>query len=154
MLEVTNRAFALPLLALAGLALGACAGMQHDDRKTMAERPLYDRLGGQPAIVAVVDDFVANIAADAKINARFARTDIPKLKQNLVNQLCQATGGPCRYTGKDMVAAHRGMNIAKDEFNAMGADMLKTLEKFKVPEQEKSEVMAALGSMQGDIVGK
>ena len=154
MLGVTNRAIALPLILLAGLALGACQGMHHDDSKTMAAKPLYDRLGGKPAIVAVVDDFVGNVAADPKINGRFANTDIPRLKLSLVNQLCQATGGPCTYTGKDMASAHRGMNINKDEFNAMGADMLKTLDKFKVPEKEKGEVMAALGSMQGDIVGK
>jgi hemoglobin len=139
-----------PLIVGAGLALSACHGMSND---SMAQKSLYDRLGGQPSIVAVVDDFVANVAADPKINGRFAKTDIPKLKQNLVDQICAASGGPCTYKGKDMAAAHAGMNISKDEFNAMGADMAKTLDKFQVPDKEKHEVLSLLGSMQGDVVG-
>ncbi|PYN08042.1 MAG: group 1 truncated hemoglobin, partial [Candidatus Rokuibacteriota bacterium] len=72
---------------------------------------LYTRLGGQPAITAVVDDFVANVAADSRINRRFANANVPRLKVLLVEQVCQATGGPCAYTGRDMRAAHAGMGI-------------------------------------------
>jgi len=140
-----------PLLLGTGLALAACHGMNNGD--AAAQKSLYERLGGQPAIVAVVDGFVANVAADPKINGRFAHTDIAKLKRNLVDQLCAATGGPCTYKGKDMVSAHAGMNISKDEFNAMGADMVKSLDQHQVPDKEKHEVLALLGSMQGDIVG-
>jgi len=64
------------------------------------ERTLYERLGGPDAIVAVVDDFVANVAADQRINGFFAKTDIPRLKRLLVEQICAGTGGPC--TGRDM----------------------------------------------------
>jgi hemoglobin len=134
---------------IAGLAgaLVACA-------QQSAEKTLYDRLGGQPALTAVVDDFIANVAADPAINKRFAAADIPKLKKLLVEQVCAAAGGPCKYTGRSMKESHKGMDISTAEFNAMGGDMLKTLEKFKVPEREKNEVMALLGSMSKDIVGQ
>ena len=118
-----------------------------------AEASLYDRLGGQTAIVAVIDDFVANVAADKRINARFANTNIPHLKQMLVEQVCQATGGPCTYTGKSMRDAHKGMKVTDADFNALVEDLTKSLDKFKVGEKEKSELLTALGSMKGDIVG-
>lgn len=117
-------------------------------------KSLYDRLGQQPGIVTVVNDFVANVASDTRINHRFAKTDIPNLKAQLVDQLCQATGGPCKYAGKDMVAAHKGMNITNAEFNATGEAMLKALQKNKVAQADIDAVMGALGGMQNDIVGK
>jgi hemoglobin len=148
-------------LALLALVLVACGGSQPADTAregeapatTAAERSLYERLGGKEAISAVVDDFVANVAADARINARFAKTDIPHLKQMLVDQICQATGGPCTYTGRSMREAHKGMNITEAEFNALVEDLTRSLDKFKVPEREKTELLTALGGMKGDIVG-
>jgi hemoglobin len=139
-----------------GLAAGAlvlvvagCAQQQ-----AMKEKPLYERLGGLPAIQAVIDDFVANVAADARINKQFAQTDIPRLKKNLVDQVCQATGGPCKYTGLDMKTAHKGMKITDADFNALVEDLVKSLDKFKVPAKEKNELLTALASMKPDIVGQ
>jgi hemoglobin len=136
---------ALPLVAL---VLVSCGGSQK-----VAERPLYERLGGVEAISAVVDDFVANVAADARINARFGKTNIPHLKQMLVDQICQATGGPCTYTGKSMPDAHKGMHITEADFTALVEDLTRSLDKFKVPEREKTELLTALGGMKGVIVG-
>lgn len=133
------------IVALA--ALSACA-------QAPEERSLYQRLGGEPAMTAVVDDFIANVAANPAINRRFSGVDIPMLKRLLVEQVCEATGGGCRYTGRSMRESHRGQDITPAEFNAMGADMLKTLDKFKVPQREKDELMALLGSMSKDIVGQ
>ncbi len=127
------------------------------DPSTLTEglRPsLYDRLGGKPAITAVIEDFVGNVAADTRINRRFANADVPRLKRMLVDQVCEATGGPCRYTGASMVDAHRGMNITEAEFNALVDDLVKSFDKFKVPAQEKTELLTALGSMKAQIVGK
>ena len=118
-----------------------------------ADSSLYDRLGGKTAITAVVDDFVGNVAADKRINARFAKTNIPHLKQMLVEQICQATGGPCTYTGKSMKDAHKGMKITEADFNALVDDLTRSLGKFKVGDREKTELLTALGSMKGDIVG-
>lgn len=118
-----------------------------------AEQSLYDRLGGKDAITSVIEDFVANVAADKRINARFAKANIPHLKQMLVEQVCQATGGPCTYTGKNMRDAHKGMKITEADFNALVEDLTRSLDKFKVGEKEKTELLTALGGMKGDIVG-
>lgn len=120
---------------------------------TMApKKSLYQRLGGQKAIVAVVDDFVGNVAADKRINKFFANTDIPRLKRLLVEQICAGTGGPCKYTGRDMKTAHRGLGVGNADFNALVEDLGKTLNKFKVPAREQKELVAILAPMRKDIV--
>jgi hemoglobin len=113
---------------------------------------LYDRLGGQRAIVAVVDDFVGRLAADKRINQRFANTDIPQLKTLLVEFVCMATGGPCRYSGRDMETSHAGMEIVEEEFTALVEDLSATLDKFKVPAKEKNELLGALGPLAPTMV--
>jgi len=113
---------------------------------------LYQRLGGQPAITAVVDDFVGNVARDRRINGFFAKTNIPRLKFLLVQQICQASGGPCVYTGRDMKSAHRGMGVADRHFNALVQDLGRSLNKFRVPAQEQKELVAALAPLKKDIV--
>jgi hemoglobin len=113
---------------------------------------LYDRLGGKDAITAVIDDFVARCAADGRINGKFARTDIPRLKANLIDQVCAAAGGPCTYTGRDMRTTHDGMGVTAAEFDALVADLVATLDGFKVGEAEKVELLGALAPMRADIV--
>jgi hemoglobin len=113
---------------------------------------LFERLGGKDAIVAVIDDFVARCAADDRINGKFARTDISRLKSELVDQVCAATGGPCTYTGRDMRTTHDGMAVTGGEFEALVADLVATLDKFGVGEAEKGELLSALAPMRSDIV--
>jgi len=113
---------------------------------------LFDRLGGKDAIVAVVDDFVARCAGDDRINAKFGRTDIPRLKKMLVDQVCEAAGGPCTYTGRDMKETHTGMGVTKGEFDSLVEDLVATLDGFNVPKAEHEELLGLLGPMQGDIV--
>ena len=120
----------------------------------MMQKTLYERLGGQPAIVAVVDDFVGNVAKDKRINKFFAHTDIANLKAKLVEQICAGTGGPCTYTGRDMKTAHAGLGIRSRDFNALVGDLAKTLKKFKVPKKEQGELVAILAPMKKDIVTK
>ncbi len=136
---------ALAILAVAFTATTAEATFVH-------KRSLYERLGGKSAIVAVVDDFVGNVAADKRINRFFANTDIPRLKRRLVEQICAGTGGPCVYRGRSMKAAHRGLGIQNRHFNALVEDLAKTLNKFKVPEREQKELVAILAPMRKDIV--
>lgn len=113
---------------------------------------LYERLGGKPAITAVVDEFIGRVAADARIKHRFFNTDIPRLKQLLVEFVCLATGGPCKYTGVDMETSHAGMELVDEEFTALVEDLVGALDKFKVPEREKNEILGALGPLQPQIV--
>jgi hemoglobin len=113
---------------------------------------LYERLGGKDAITAVVDDFVARCAGDDRINGKFARTDIPRLKAELIDQVCEATGGPCTYSGRDMRTTHQGMSATAGEFDALVANLVATLDRFSVPFAEKSELLGALSPMRADIV--
>ena len=113
---------------------------------------LYDRLGGLDAITAVVDSFVARCAADDRINRKFARTDVPRLKKMLVDQVCEATGGPCTYSGRDMRETHDGMGVTAGEFDALVGDLVATLDGFSVPAAEQQELLGILGSLRGEIV--
>lgn len=139
-----------------GLAVAACEPMAPPAPPPapapVAQASLYQRLGGQPAVTAVVDDFVGNVAADARINSFFSHTNIPHLKMELVSQICQATGGPCTYTGLPMRQVHHGMHVTDADFNALVEDLVKTLNKFKVPPKEQQELLGILGPLKGDIV--
>jgi hemoglobin len=113
---------------------------------------LFERLGGMPAISAVVDDFAGNVLADTRINKKFAKTDAPRLLANLKDFVCSATGGPCQYKGLDMKKSHKRMDVTAGEFNALVEDLVKTLDKFNVGETEKKELLGALAGLRGDIV--
>ena len=119
---------------------------------TTANKSLYDRLGGKDAITAVIDTFVARAAADTRINKKFAKTNVPRLKTELVDQVCGATGGRCAYTGRSMKDAHRNMKVTDGEFNALVEDLTASLNVFKVPEREQNELLTKLGTMKADIV--
>ena len=140
----------------AAMSLSACTNMMAPPPPpvaAVAAPSLYQRLGGQPAIVAVVDDAVGNIAGDPRINRFFARANVPRLKQGLVDQICQATGGPCVYKGPPMEVVHRGMRITDADFNALAEDLVRTLNKFKVPPREQQELLGILGPLKPTIVG-
>lgn len=119
-----------------------------------ADKTLYDRLGGQPAITAVVDEFVARSTTDPRIKERFFNTDAGNLKRLLVEFVCLATGGPCKYTGRSMAESHAGMELVDEEFTALVEAVAGALDKFSVPEREKSELLGALGPLKPDIVAK
>ena len=113
---------------------------------------LFERLGGTTAITAVVDDFSARCAGDARINAKFARTDLARLKAMLVDQVSEASGGPADYTGRDMKTAHLDMGVTTGEFNALVENLVATLNKFGVGKAEQDELLGILGPLKSDIV--
>ena len=113
---------------------------------------LYERLGGLDAISAVVGSFVFRCAGDDRINGKFVRTDGPRLKKMLVDQVCEATGGPCSYTGRGMRETHDGMNVTAGEFDAIVGDLVATLDEFEVPKQEQDELLGLLGPLRNEIV--
>ena len=144
------------LVVAAAVALSPIiAGAQNPAK----QKSLYDRLGGKQAIGAVVDEFVARVAADKRINGFFTKTAsdperLKSFKMHLVNQICEASGGPCTYTGKNMKTAHMGMGVSGADFNALVEDLVGALDKFKVGKTEKDQLLGALGPMKGDIVEK
>lgn len=117
---------------------------------------LYKRLGGYDALAAVTDDFLGRLAADQQMGRFFKglSTDSQKrIRQHVVDFLCNATGGPCVYVGRDMKTAHTGLGITEDDWNLSVKMLVATLDKFKVPEKEKNDVLGAVSSLKGDIVG-
>ena len=131
------------------LAIGLTTALAH---ATFYQRTLYERLGGRPAITAVVNDFVGNVARDKRINGFFSKTDIPRLKRLLVQQICAGSGGPCQYEGRSMREAHRGLNIRNQDFDALVQDLVMSLNKFGVKQREQRELLALLGPMRKDVV--
>ena len=148
---------------IAGLLCGVSSApvVAHAAQGAMAmkEKSLYDRLGKKKAITAVVDEFVARVGADARINKYFAAdvkdpARMKKFKANLVDQICEASGGPCKYKGKDMKTAHVGMGVSGGDFNALVEDLSGALDKFMVGAHEKEQLLGALAPMKPQIVEK
>ncbi len=144
-------------LVIGVIPLAACGKKEQPAADTTqaaapAPKTLYERLGGQTAITAVVDSFVARVAADARINKKFGKSDVGRVKTMLVDQICAQTGGPCTYAGRSMKEAHQNMGVTEGEFNALVEDLVTTLNGFNVPKQEQDELLGALGAMKGDIV--
>lgn len=125
---------------------------------------LYDRLGGVNAISAVVDKFIGYVASNPKMVRTFkplldevtagGTARVTRLRNNLIDQIGEAAGGPQKYKGLDMVTAHKGMNITDDEFNSLVGDLVKALNDFSVPATEQGELLSVLGGLKSDIVGK
>ncbi|MGD0362969.1 MAG: group 1 truncated hemoglobin [Bryobacteraceae bacterium] len=119
---------------------------------------LFQRLGGMPVIRAVVDDFVSRILADERVNKWFAHAASDPVKaaaykRSLADFLCQGTGGPCQYTGPDIVAAHKGRAVTGEAFDAVVEDLVATLNRLQVPEKEKADLLGILGPMKTAVVG-
>ena len=117
-----------------------------------AAKSLFDRLGGLPAITAVVEEFVTRTTTDDRIKERFFNVDATNLKKLLVEFVCMATGGPCKYSGRSMEDSHAGMDLVDDEFTALVEDLVGALDKFKVPPKEKGEILGALGPLKPTMV--
>jgi hemoglobin len=127
-------------------------------RAQTKEKSLYERLGGVYPIAVVVDDFIDRLLVNDVLNANPAIKDArghvpaPGLKFHVTALVCEVTGGPCKYTGRDMKTAHAKLNITQREWDAMVADFRKTLNKFKVPVKEQEELIQIVGSTKKDIV--
>jgi hemoglobin len=119
---------------------------------------LYERLGGIYSIATVVDDFIDRIMVDDRLNANprvdeaHHRVAPAGFKYLVTEQLGEASGGPQRYTGRSMEDTHRELLITGDEWEAFIDDLNQTLDKFEVPQQERSEVLAIIESTREAIV--
>lgn len=161
---VTAGACCLALIGAAGTLTGCKGGEKTESAATPAKKALWDRLGGEPAVTAVVDDFVARAAGD-DANVNFFRKNVAgypewkptdaqvaTLKRRLVEFISAASGGPLKYTGKDMKSAHAGMKITQAQFNALAGHLAASLDKFKVPAQEKGELLGAVAGTAPQMV--
>lgn len=120
-----------------------------------AGQSLYTRLGGYDALAAVTDDFIGRLLGDKGLSRFFmgvGNDSRKRIRQLVVDQLCEATGGPCFYIGRTMKAAHQGLGITENDWKAAVDLLVATLEKFKVPQKEKDEVLAAISGLKADII--
>lgn len=161
-----SRSFGLALVTaafLSTLALEGCStggGASGGGMASSLTKSLYERLGGEAAIKAVVEKFVGSAAADPKVgftkNTTWQPTpeNLDKLKKNLGDFIGQATGGPQKYTGKDMKTAHKGMNITPEQFQAIGGHLENALKDLKVGPVEIGELMKIVKDQMPGIVGQ
>lgn len=115
---------------------------------------LYQDLGQKAGIAKIVQDFLGALAEDGRIKQRFAEADLERLGFMLTDQFCELSGGPCKYSGKDMLSTHAGMNIRNAEFNALAEDLQLALDKNHIPSQTQNRLIAKLAPMQRVVVGK
>ncbi len=147
----------LALAVIAGSAPSAVAASPQPVNAPAAGDSLYTRLGGYDALAAVTKDFIGRLATDPQLAKFFTGlNDASKarVESHVIDFLCVATGGPCIYTGQDMKTAHTGLHITDADWNISAAHLTETLNKFKVPEKEQNEVMAAISGLKSQIVGQ
>src|SRR5215213_1013768 len=150
------RRVALKSVVAAAVLTVALAGAARA-QDGMTKKSLYDRLGGYNAVAAVVDDFVGRLVADRQFERFFVghSTDSKRrIRQHIVDQFCAAAGGPCVYTGRTMKDSHVGLGISEADWDAAAKHLVATLDKFKVPEPEKKDLLAFVTSLKADIVEK
>ena len=135
----------------------AVAAPQNQMSAPAAGQSLYMRLGGYDSLAAVTKDFIGRLATDQQLAKYFVGlndSSKARVEAHVIDFLCVATGGPCIYAGQDMTTAHTGLHITEADWNVSAAHLTETLNKFKVPAKEQAEVMAAIGGLKGDIVGR
>src|SRR6476660_7814815 len=122
-----------------------------------AKDSLYKRVGGYDALAAVSDEFIGRLATDkdfSRFFQGFSEDSKKRIRQNIVDLFCQATGGPCFYVGRDLKAVHAGLGITKAEWDKSVVMFTDTLNKFKVPDQEQKDLAALVLPLEKDIVEK
>jgi hemoglobin len=152
----------LPLLVCAVTLPAAC----HGGTPVPAPGPatpaastgsLYHRIGGYDALAAVVDDFLGRMLKDPDIEPFFHNlepAEVQRVRQMLVDQLCEATGGPCVYVGKDMRTVHTGLAITEQDWSKAVGHLTASLNAFHVPAREQGELLAAVATLKDQIVGQ
>ena len=144
-----RRFMGIGIAVLSGLLLLCVA-----EESVAGAHLVYERLGYQSGVEKVVDYFLANVAGDDRVNGRFADTDMAQLRANLIDQVCEATDGPCTYKGKSMRDAHAGMGITEAEFAIIAGHFAAAMDQAGVNAADHATVMGMLSGMQGDIVGQ
>ena len=118
----------------------------------LARAELYDDLGGAAGIQGIVDHVVPRWLADPRVGPTFADTNMTRFRRLLTEQLCQVSDGPCHYSGRDMAAAHRGLDLHQAQFNALTEDLQAAMDDLGVSYHVQNRLVARLAPMQRDVV--
>ena len=150
------------LMAIAAVAVGqapqtsapASVAATHGVQE---KKSLYTRVGGYDALALVVDDFIVRLATDKRFErffAGFSNDSKQRLRQHILDQFCKAAGGPCVYLGRDMKTTHGGLGITEADWDAAAKHLVAAMDKYKVPQAEKDELIAFVATQKKDIVEK
>ena len=137
---------------LAACLFAACAHAPRAAASKPGSKSLYERLGGQPAVEAVVHASLQRIVKDPRVKDYFAQSDLGPLEKHFIQLTCVVTGGPCKYEGHGMKEGHERLHITNAAFDAVLEDIFFTLRKFKVGGDEQDELIAILNAQRKDIV--
>ncbi|UXI68224.1 group I truncated hemoglobin [Tahibacter amnicola] len=139
-------------LAIALLAMTGCASSP--GKPDVQKDALYQSLGGMPGIERLVDAALTQVHGDLRINLFFENTDLADLRRLLIEQICQASGGPCTYTGRSMEEAHSGMNLSEADFAAFVEDLIAAMNTVQLAESTQQQVLGLFGPMKPQVVGQ
>ncbi|MGB1835920.1 MAG: group I truncated hemoglobin [Marinobacter adhaerens] len=144
---LTNRYATLSaLLMMLALLLGGCQSLN-----TEPENSLYQQLGEREGIANVVEDLLYLIVEDERINQQFKGMDVAQFHRNLTDQLCELSGGPCAYTGREMRKLHSDMAITDTQFNALAENLILAMEKNDIPTGAQNRLIKQLVPLYPDI---
>lgn len=142
-------------LSVAALAFGlAVSSMSWAQGKPAADDSIYQAWGGKTGIRAVMEDFVPRLEADPRIGRFFRKEGRERLITLLTEQLCQESGGPCKYTGAPMGPVHESMNITKGDFNALVAVLQQSMDAKGIPFSAQNGMLARLAPMHREIISQ
>ncbi len=127
----------------------------HVNRLWILQKNLYERLGGYDSIAAVVNDFMGLQFAHKQVGRFYvghSTKSKTRLRQLITEMLCEVTGGPAEYIGRDLRTAHAGLGITGGDWQAAVKNLTAALDKFKVPQKEKDELLAIVAGLSSIIV--
>ena len=113
---------------------------------------LFQHLGQKPGVERLMNDFVERLAADPRTAPFFAKANLQHLKEQLTDQICHVSGGPCQYEGADMKTAHAEMDIRKGDFNALVDVLEKTMDAQGIAFSDQRDLLARLAPMHRDVI--
>ena len=136
---------------MSGLFLAAALGSGTVEASEASDKTLYDRLGGNPAVTAVVQGMLAYSLDDPRISEKFSNSNLERLEKLLINHLCDIADGPCTYEGQHMRVAHHGLGIESMHCNALVENMQKAMEDEGISFSTQNKLLARLAPMQDDV---
>lgn len=140
--------------AATALSLACVLGAAHAQSPAAPDGSLFRDLGGLPVIQQVVDDFMRNMLDDTRIRHTFKDSNIKRVKDKLVEQFCQLSGGGCVYTGDPMREVHQGLKLSNADFNALVEDLQLAMDKNGIPSRTQNRLLALLAPMQRETVSR
>lgn len=142
--KAQKNTYSLVILFLVTLLLSACAGH--------SQQSLYERVGGQAVIEKMSDAFIDEIQYDKQTLAFFLDSDIDRFREKFIEHVCVHLDGPCTYTGDDMLAVHKGMNIKEADFNRVVELLINAMTKVGIPHRLQNQVLARFAPMRGEMI--